>query len=301
MDLARCLTELAVLVEVEASVRTALERWHKCDLDGPDVVVLRTVARRLALGAPTDVALRPLVDAAGSQAGAVVETIAAHQLSGASLATSLRGIAGAIEARCALEHDGRAAGAAARLSGRLLALLAMGSLVLGPLAHSMTPMAALFTASGAASLAWVGLRWMRRLAPVPPATDDPVAVIADELAILMRSGVQPRRALELLAAGDLAVARRRVRLGMSWPDAIRSSGDARHEHLATIVRRGLSDGVPIAGALAALASGIREQRRRTFELQARRAPVLLVAPLTLCLLPAFAIVVIVPLLRGLSV
>lgn len=300
MDLARCLYELAVLVEVEPSVRSGLKRWHSCDLDEPDAGVLRGVARRLTLGAPLSAALDPLVGAAGPDAGALVETITAHQLSGASLATSLRGIAGAIEARRALEHEGRAAGAAAKLSGRLLGLLALGSLIVGPLSNPMTPAALLLTTSVACGLAWIGIRWMRRLSPEPPVADDPVATMADELAALVRAGVQPHAALDLTTT-SLGPARRRVRLGMSWPDAIRSAGDIRHVRLAAVVERGLRDGIPIADALTALAAGIREGQRRAFELKARRAPVLLVAPLTLCLLPAFAIVVVVPLLRGLTV
>ena len=302
MDLARALDELAALLDIEPSARSALVAWHENVIDERDANVLQAIARRIRLGAPIDVAVEPLVAVAGSEARPLVDAVRSHCGTGASLATTVRAIARSIEARRALAHDSRAAGAAAKLSGRMLALFAGASLLLAPMSRGLSPVMFVATIAVASVLVWIGLRWMRRLSPRPPAADDPVASQAQTLAGLIRAGVQSPAALDLMGcASDLARARRLVSLGVSWPDAIASSGGRDHTRLAQIVRRGDRLGLPVADPLMALAADIRERARRSFEIETRRAPVLLVLPLALCLLPAFGIVVIVPLLRGLSV
>ena len=302
-DLPGALDELAALVESEPSVRSALLVWPDAVAHSEDAAILRAVARRIRLGAPSDVALGPLVTAAGPDASALTDAVRTFSDMGGSLAVALRTMARTIEHRQALVHEGRAAGAAATLSGRMLALFAGASLLLAPMSRGLTALTVLATGSAAALLGWVGVRWMRRLSPRPPSHDDPVAVHAETLAGLVRSGVHPRGALDFLggASTELRRAQRLVTLGMSWTDAIAAAGGRDHIRLATILRRGDRLGLPMTDALVTLAAGIRERRRRAFELRSRRAPVLLVAPLALCLLPAFALVVIVPLLRGLSV
>lgn len=302
MDLVSALDELAALLDLEPSARSALLNWHENVMDERDADILRAIARRIRLGAPIDIALAPLVAAAGSDARPLVDAVWSHSATGASLATAVRAIARSLEARDTLAHDGRAAGAAAKLSGRMLALFAGASLLLAPMSRGLSlAMFATMTAV-AGVLVWIGVRWMRRLSPRPPSADDPVASHAQALAGLIRAGVQPPAALELIGStADLARARRLVALGVSWPDAITSSGGRDHTRLAQIVRRGHLLGLPVADAMLALAADIRERSRRSFEIETRRAPVLLVLPLALCLLPAFGIVVIVPLLRGLSV
>ena len=302
MDLVKALDELAALLDIEPSARSALLAWHENAIDERDADVLQVIARRIRLGAPIDVALAPLVAAAGSEARPIVDAVRSHCGTGASLATTVRAIARSIEARRALAHDGRAAGAAAKLSGRMLALFAGASLLLAPISRGLSPVTAAATIAVASALMWTGVRWMRRLSPRPPSADDPVASHAQTLAGLIRAGVQPAAALDLMGrTPDLVHARRLVALGLSWPDAITASGGRDHTRLAQIVRRGDRLGLPVADALMALAADIRERGRRSFEIETRRAPVLLVLPLALCLLPAFGIVVIVPLLRGLSV
>ena len=302
MELVRALDELAALLDIEPSTRWALLAWPKNVADERDADALRSIARRVRLGAPIDVALAPLVAAAGSEAQPLVAAFRSHSATGASLATTVRAIARSIEARRALAHDGRAAGAAAKLSGRMLALFAGASLLLAPMSRGLSPAIAVATTAVASMLVWVGVRWMRRLSPRPPTADDPVASHAEMLASLIRAGVQPSAALDLVGTTpDLARARKLVALGASWPHAIAASGGRDHTRLALVLRRGDCLGLPVAAVLMALAADIRERGRRAFELETRRAPVLLVLPLTLCLLPAFGIVVVVPLLRGLSV
>jgi tight adherence protein C len=57
-------------------------------------------------------------------------------------------------------------------------------------------------------------------------------------------------------------------------------------------------GAPLAEALARLATDVRADRRRRAEEAARRVPVKLLFPLVLCVLPAFALLTVAPLLAG---
>jgi tight adherence protein C len=57
-------------------------------------------------------------------------------------------------------------------------------------------------------------------------------------------------------------------------------------------------GAPLAEALARLSTDVRADRRRRAEEAARRVPVKLLFPLVLCVLPAFALLTVAPLLAG---
>ena len=57
-------------------------------------------------------------------------------------------------------------------------------------------------------------------------------------------------------------------------------------------------GTPVLPALHRLADEVRVQRRRRAEAAARRVPVLLLFPLVLCVLPAFALLTVAPLIAG---
>jgi tight adherence protein C len=57
-------------------------------------------------------------------------------------------------------------------------------------------------------------------------------------------------------------------------------------------------GVPLAPGLERLGLELRLDRRRTAEQEARKVPVRLLAPLVTCVLPAFALLTVVPLLAG---
>jgi tight adherence protein C len=57
-------------------------------------------------------------------------------------------------------------------------------------------------------------------------------------------------------------------------------------------------GAPLADALARLAGDVRADQRRRAEEAARRVPVKLLFPLVLCVLPAFTLLTVVPLLAG---
>jgi Flp pilus assembly protein TadB len=57
-------------------------------------------------------------------------------------------------------------------------------------------------------------------------------------------------------------------------------------------------GVPIGSSLAEVAAEARRERRRQAEICARRLPVLLLFPLVVCTLPAFALLTMLPTLAG---
>jgi tight adherence protein C len=88
----------------------------------------------------------------------------------------------------------------------------------------------------------------------------------------------------------------------------RPRADALLDHLAPLGERAhaLADvlvdhlryGVPLLPALERTSFELRLDRRRAAELEARRVPVRLLAPLVICVLPAFALLTVVPLLAA---
>lgn len=299
--LVAALGQLGSLVEARGSVRGALCDWHLVVSDVRVNPHLREVSRRLRLGADTATALGPL-NAFDSDGAAIRRVIMSHATHGGSLATSLRAVAADIEERDRIAHESRAASAAARLSGRLLAALAIGSLILISTWRD-APLGSVVTSSVIASLlAACGTAWMRRLQPDVPGGDHPVAALADLVAGLMAGGMSAGVALEVACTGeiDMPSVIRRVRLGMSWTASLAMSPDPALGSLGTTLRRALDSGLPVREALMGVAADLREQRRRECAIQARRAPVMLVLPLTLCFLPAFGLVMVVPLLRAVT-
>jgi len=90
---------------------------------------------------------------------------------------------------------------------------------------------------------------------------------------------------------------RRVSLGQRLGDAFDAFdelGDVVRP-LAMALRSAAFDGVPLAPALDRVANDARLQRRRWAEANARRLPVQLLFPLLVCILPAFGLLAIAPL------
>ncbi|HSH59547.1 MAG TPA: type II secretion system F family protein, partial [Acidimicrobiales bacterium] len=57
-------------------------------------------------------------------------------------------------------------------------------------------------------------------------------------------------------------------------------------------------GAPLAASLDRIADHVRRQRRRRAEEAARKVPVMLLFPLVVCILPAFALLTVAPLIAG---
>ena len=66
----------------------------------------------------------------------------------------------------------------------------------------------------------------------------------------------------------------------------------------TVIVAATRDGAPLGPSLARAADEARRARRRDAEVRARRLPVLMLLPLVLCVLPAFVLLTLVPLIVG---
>lgn len=97
-------------------------------------------------------------------------------------------------------------------------------------------------------------------------------------------------------ADALAEVGRRVSLGQRLGDALDALDELGEpvRPLAAALRAAAFDGVALGPALDRVAADARLQRRRTAEINARRLPVQLLFPLVLCILPAFGLLAIVP-------
>lgn len=117
--------------------------------------------------------------------------------------------------------------------------------------------------------------------PVPQCLDR----VAERAPVEVRPAVVA--ACARVAGGD-AVATTLERLG---PDL----GDL-GPHLCDALVAGLRTGAPLVPTLEQVAAAARDRRRRSAEEQARRLPVTLLFPLVGCVLPAFGLLAVVPLL-----
>ena len=286
------LRALASAAETAPSVRVALARWPSY-VRAPEI---DRAGRRARMGFPLGDALEPL--AALPDGRLVARALTAHAAHGGSVARTMLALADAIEARELMAHDARVASSASKLSTRLLAGLAVTCALLLPAWHRTSPQVAVWSLGAAGALAGAGTVWMRRLMPRPPATDPPAATVADLTAALLEGGLQRGLALEVACPPDLP-ARRLVRLGMGWAEALARSEDAGMRALAGVVSQ-TSSGTGSTDALRGFAARSREEQRRASEVESRRAPVLLVLPLTTCYLPAFGLVMAGPMLPVLS-
>lgn len=304
MSFPTVLTDLASAVESTSSVRTAFSGWqapHDRTFEDP----VARVARRARLGAPWRVVIEPLAEAIGADAWLLADLLETQARHGGPLAPGLRSLASMIEDRQRMRHEATAASAAARTSVRLLAGLGVTVLVVLPQWRQASAAVMVGTSVCVGALVWGARAWVRRLVPAPPGSDTPAAALARRLEGSLGAGLDISEALsrETCAearGSDLGRARAKVALGASWPEALAAGADEQMGRLAELIRRAQRSGTDLRPLLTAFAAKVREEERRVFDLRARRAPVLLVLPLTLLMLPAFAIVVLLPLLRSVA-
>jgi tight adherence protein C len=118
-----------------------------------------------------------------------------------------------------------------------------------------------------------------------------VALIVQELA---RAAPDPIRA-------ELSAAMREVDAGRRLADALIDVPDRVGEAVRPLVTALVAserDGVPLLASLERVAAQVRDERRRAGERAARRLSVTLLFPLVLCILPAFVLLGLVPLLAS---
>ena len=130
--------------------------------------------------------------------------------------------------------------------------------------------------------------------------------VVDLLTAALRVGLGPVEALERVAEVCHPVVRRelqvplaRLRLGADpvsvWTEL---AGHPELGRLGVTLRRATESGAPVVEALARLAADLRADRRAAVEVRVRRIEVKAAVPLGVCLLPAFVLLAVVPLVAG---
>ncbi|MEU6405442.1 type II secretion system F family protein [Streptomyces sp. NPDC046985] len=131
---------------------------------------------------------------------------------------------------------------------------------------------------------------------------------ADLVAACIAAGAGPVIAAQAVGealggpVGDsLARGAAEVRLGGEPADAWRRLASIPGAAaLARLLERADASGIPAAAPAARLAADVRAERARTATARARRAAVLVTAPVGLCFLPAFVAVGVLPVVIGLA-
>lgn len=134
--------------------------------------------------------------------------------------------------------------------------------------------------------------------------DLPVAV--DLLGACLEAGAAPQNALRTVAdalggavAEELRLVQHRLDLGMDPREVWRAVGS--HPQLGPLGRavgRAHETGAPVGRAVHLLAEELRERARADVETRARSIEVKAAAPMGLCLLPAFVVLGVVPMVVG---
>lgn len=301
------LRSLASLLHAGFSARSALIAWAP---EASDELrpLLRHVARRLLLGDSLEGALEPLQAELGPDIGALRTIFGIGVTVGGDLPRMLDALASSIEERLQFERAAAASTAGARLSGRMVAGLPFLCIPLLPASRApLFDVAGIALLIGGLALAWSGLKWMTRLVPSPSSFDDGAAVAADVASSALRGGVGLRTALDAVARHPpmgveegLHRAAQVARLGFSWTHALDRSFDASLVELGRRLAHAEGRGVPAIAALSAFAASRRAEKARQLETAIKRAPVLMVVPLVVCVLPAFILLGLGPFIRGLG-
>ena len=303
----RSLEALASLLRAGYGIRSALLEWKD---EGPSEIEpeLGKVSDRLQLGDCRVRALEPLRSVFGTDHAALATIVDLAGSVGGDTAAMLDRLARVIEARDSFVTAGRSASAGAVLSARMVAGLPLAFLPLTPAARAplLDPIGILLLVTGIA-LAGAGMWWIHRVVPRPSGTDDPGAAIAEMTAALLDGGLSLPSSLQRVSSmssidgsGELTRCARRVALGASWSRALSLSCDEGFRELGTTLERALRMGLPVENALVSLASRRRERISHEFEATTRKAPVKMVVPLVLFVLPSFGVLALAPFLRGLA-
>jgi tight adherence protein B len=228
-----------------------------------------------------------------------------HRRTGASLPSILDALARWHDDNAAFTTRVRASSSGAILSARMVAGLPLAGIPLLPAAR-----APLLDAPGVAALTTglllmvLGMRWIARLMPRPPGRPDAGLILAVFVSAALAGGSSLRSALDAVGrarpGSSLSKAGRKARLGQSWAHSLRSANDPSLAALAGVIDRALRTGGPGVRAVEEWAEARRADLAAGFEAQVARAPVKMVVPLTICVLPAFGLIAIVPFLRGLA-
>lgn len=295
------LRALASLLRGGLSQQQAVAAWPR-HVNGPLASHLETAARRVVLGSSPADALAD--DPLGTITAPLRAALATHEALGGEAAASLEALAAEAD-RMAGSAAGALAGAAGTtLSARMVSAL---PLVFAPLVPGAglplgDPIAMTSLLAGVA-LAAAGMAWIRRLMPSVP-QPDAAASVALVAAAVLRGGASSAPVLDAAACSnmnpDLELAARRVRLGLTWEEALALADEPGFVALAATLAEARVSGAPLAEKLRGFASERIRGAATAFDQETRKAPVRMVVPLTVCVLPAFLLIAAGPLVRGLS-
>ncbi|HEX9269470.1 MAG TPA: type II secretion system F family protein [Candidatus Limnocylindria bacterium] len=266
------------------------------------------VAAALRLGDPVERALGAydgVVPTAELAPFAIV--LGAFARSGGRIGRSLGRVAVLLRGRLALDAERAALTAQGRLSAIVLVALApLGGILFAILTPSYV--VTLFgvgrpVLAAAIALELCGGIWLWRIVRAPSDTPE-LAALLDAVVVGLEAGLSFELSLAALVARSPRVARlpeaRRLladlRLGRPPRvafGAFASSG-ADEARIAALVEAASRFGAPLADLLVAQADALRESERRRAETKARRQPVLMLFPLTFCILPALLAVFLGP-------
>ena len=227
----------------------------------------------------------------------------ADRRAGSFAAALLDGEVAELRRRSAAAADAAASTSGARLSGRLVAGLPLAFSILMP--GAARPKAdlvgALMLIVGALSV-WVGMRWLSRLTPTP-SSPPAAATAARAVAALVASGTDVSIALRAVAERTawepLRRAHRATTFGVGWIESLRQDGNEGANAWASILASSRRLGYGVVADLCRYADEQTARSERAFAARLRRAPVLMVIPLALCVLPGFALLTVGPFLRDL--
>lgn len=305
-EAADAVSALAGLLRSGLTVPQALVAWPQRAPPSLRADIGR-VARRVRLGAAPTTAVLALSNAMRAEAATMSALLAVHGRLGGDAARMIDVVAVMCSARSRSRVEAAAASAGARLSARMVAGLPLAFVPLTPLSGAFVgdPVGVAALLLGVL-LAASGLMWIARLVPRPPPVDA-TSLVADVLAGVVGGGTGPGAALEVICTrapqevrAELDAARRLVRLGAPWPAALRRSGSPGLIDLGGVLERCHALGIPIADGLMAFADERRAAHAAAFQRRLRRAPVLMTLPLTLCVLPAFLLLAVLPAVRALA-
>lgn len=130
----------------------------------------------------------------------------------------------------------------------------------------------------------------------------------DVLSLAVRAGLVPSEALALAARTSTApldrilrAALHRLSRGGSWEEVVDQLGrDLGPDGRGLALLLGGEGGAPLADGLDRVAFELRDRHRREVQRRAQRLPVTVLAPLVTCILPAFFLITIVPVVSTLG-
>ena len=267
----------------------------------------RRVAASLSLGAPPTHALAALDAVVPAEDVAPLSVVlSAFARSGGRVSTSLERIASLLRGRLALAEERAALLAQSQASALVLVALAPLGVIFFSLA--MDGYVATLLNEGRVLLALAlafevaGALWLWRIVrSTIPSAD--LATFLDAMIVGLEAGLTFERALAgLVERASIATrdadARRLLAdlaLGRPLPDALAAFARGPDEaRIVALVMASARFGSPLARLLVLQADAIRTTERHRAEARARRLPVLMLFPLTFCILPALLLVFLGP-------